>query len=160
MRGISKGEPMKISVRLLLVLGLAIASVAPATAGQVDKSVPFKLDTWTDLNVTDGPVTLHRIRLAREEASVKSRIMRPANSEFLQDVQIQLEFSNEATKDWKARINFTWLDAEGKVIDGYDNTEGLDDGKRHDEQTVTLSTLKYGLDKARTLKIHIEFYPD
>src|SRR5262249_51654408 len=129
-------------------------------AGQIDKTAPFQLDGWVDLNSTDGPVTLHRIRLERQGESVKSRIMRPANSEYLEDVRIQLEFTNTASHDWKVQMVFEWLDADGKVIDGCNNTENLDGGSHHEEQTVTLSTLKYGIERAKALKIHLEYYPD
>lgn len=37
---------------------------------------------------------------------------------------------------------------------------GLDSESRQDDATVTLSTLKYGLDKAKKLKIKIDFYQD
>jgi hypothetical protein len=151
---------MKRLASALLLAAALVAVASPARAGQVDKKAPFALDTWVALDSTDGPVTLHRVRLAKEEASFKSRIMRPNNSEYLEDVQIQLEFTNTASHDWKARIEFRWLDADGKVIDGYNSSENLDDGKRHDQQTVTLSTLKYGLEHARTLEIHIAYEPD
>ena len=77
-----------------------------------------------------------------------------------EDVQIQLEFTNDSSNDWEARMSIEWLDGEGKPIDGYQGEEGLDSEQRHDQQTVTLSTLKYGLDRARKLKISIDTNPD
>ena len=68
--------------------------------------------------------------------------------------------SNDATRDWQARLDIEWLDAGGTAIDGYNDRESLDSESRHDEQTVTLSTLRYGLERAKTLKIRIEFEPD
>ncbi|MEO8198281.1 MAG: hypothetical protein ABI689_16300 [Thermoanaerobaculia bacterium] len=140
----------------------AIAALVPFTAfaGTAEKTVAFKLGEWIDLASTDGPVTLHRVRLVREGGLTKSTFMRPGNSQYLADVQIQLEFTNDSTKDWEAKFDVEWLDAAGDTIDGYRGTEGLDSEKRHDEQTVTLSTLKYGLDKARKLKIRIDTNPD
>ena len=35
-----------------------------------------------------------------------------------------------------------------------------DSEQRHEQQTVTLSTLKYGIDKAKKLKIRITTNPD
>ena len=54
----------------------------------------LKLGEWVELASTDGPVTLHRIRLVREGGITKSTFMRPGNSQYLADVQIQLEYTN------------------------------------------------------------------
>ena len=152
---------MNRRVAALLALSLALPlAAAPAAAGEVEKSVPFRLDQWIDLAASDGPVTLHRIRVARQGAGAKSKFLRPGNSEYLEDVQVQLEFSNDATRDWQARLDIEWLDAGGAAIDGYNDKESLDSESRHDEQTVTLSTLRYGLERAKTLKIRIEFELD
>ena len=145
---------------LCLALALAILLPLATFAGTVEKNVPFKLDQWIDLASTDGPVTLHRVRLVREGGVTKSSFMRPGNSQYLADVQIQLEFTNDSTNDWEAKFDVEWLDAAGDTIDGYKGQEGLDSEKRHEEQTVTLSTLKYGLDKAKKLKIRIDTNPD
>jgi hypothetical protein len=144
----------------LLALPLALALAAPAAAGEVEKSVPFALDQWWDLGVTDGPVTLHRIRITRQGKGLKSKLVRPLNSEYLEDIQIQLEFTNDATKDWEARIDLEWLDAEGNPIDGYNDKETLDSESKHEEQTVTLSTLRYGVERAKKLELRITFQAD
>lgn len=152
---------MKLRSVAPLVLSLALPLAAsPAVAGEVEKSLPFELGRWIDLAASDGPVTLHRIRIARQGVGAKSRILRPGNSEYLEDVQIQLEFSNDATRDWEARLRIKWLDADGAVIDGYNDSETLGSEERHDEQTVTLSTLRYGLERAKKLELRIEFEPD
>lgn len=151
---------MRSATRLAAAaLALALAA-SPALAGEIEKKVPFELDRWIDLGASDGPVTLHRIRLARQGRGAKSKLMRPGNSEYLEDVRIELEFTNDATRDWEARLRLVWKDAQGEVIDGYSDTEGLDDKSRHDVQTVTLSTLRYGLERARSLELRIDFYPD
>ena len=141
---------------------LALAALLPMAsfAGTAEKTVTLKMGEWVDLASTDGPVTLHRIRLVREGGFTKSKIMRPGNSQYLVDVQIQLEYTNDSTNDWEAKFDVEWLDAEGNAIDGYRGQEGLDSEQRHDEQTVTLSTLKYGLDRAKKLKIRIDTNPD
>lgn len=145
---------------LIAALVLSILVAAPAVAGDVEKKLPFALDQWIDLKVSDGPVTLHRVRLVHEGRGAKSKILRPGNSEYLEDVKIELEFSNEASKDWEARLKVVWLDAAGTAIDGYNDTESLDSDSRYDTQTVTLSTLRYGLDRAEKLELRIDFYPD
>lgn len=145
-----------------LCLASAVSALLPvsAFAGTAEKTVTLKVGEWVDLAATDGPVTLHRIRLVREGGLTKSTFMRPGNSQYLADVQIQLEYTNDSTNDWEAKFDVEWLDADGQAIDGYRGQEGLDSEQRHDEQTVTLSTLKYGLDKAKKLKIRIDFNPD
>ena len=148
---------------LLVVAGFALilASATPADAGSVSKSVPFQLDEWIGLDATDGPVTLHRIRIREVRGGLtKSKVFRPGNDEYLVTIQIELEFTNTATRDWEADLDIRWLDAEGVAIDGYHDEEDLDEDERRDEATVTLSTLKYGLDRAEKLEIGIEFYPD
>lgn len=147
------------ALTLLAALAAALAAPRPAAAGEVEKTAAFSLDTWLALDSHDGPVTLHRVRLARTGGEVKSRLLRPGNSEYLADVQIQVEFSNEASKDWEMRLKVEWLDADGRVIDGYDDTENLDSDSRYDQQTVTLSTLRYGLERARKLRVRITYYP-
>ncbi|KAB2966213.1 MAG: hypothetical protein F9K18_05900 [Thermoanaerobaculia bacterium] len=151
---------MNVHAAILIAALPALAVAAPAVAGEVERNVPFALDQWVELASSDGPVTLHRMRLTRTGASAKSRIMRPGNSEYLEDVQIQVEFTNDATRDWEMRLRCEWLDEQGRVIDGYDDREGLDSESRHDEQTVTLSTLRYGLERARKLRVRVEYHPD
>jgi hypothetical protein len=148
------------SLRPTLALAAALGSSAAALAGTVEKTVPFALDQWIELASTDGPVTLHRLRLVRQGGVTKSTFMRPGNNKYLADVQIQLEFTNDSTNDWEARFEVEWVDGDGKVIDGYEGDEGLDSEQRHEQQTVTLSTLKYGIDKAKKLKIRITTNPD
>jgi hypothetical protein len=141
--------------RRLLVAVLTAVVALPTAALAVEKSVPFALDQWIELGVTEGPVTLHRIRLASQTGVTKSKIFRPGGSSFTTDVQIQLEFTNQSTDDYEARIRFEWLDAAGVVIDGYDGSEGLDNEARFEQQTMTISTLRYGLDKAKKIRFSI-----
>jgi hypothetical protein len=144
-------------LRNALVLGiLALTTPLAAAAADVDTTVHFTLDKWYDLNVSEGPITLHRIRIAKVDGPVtKSVFVRPGNSEFLQTIQIQLEYSNDSTADWEARIDLALLDSSGAEIDGYNDDEGLGDGERHEEATVMLSTLKYGLERAKKMRLRI-----
>jgi len=148
-------------VRLGLV-ALALTSLLP-TPGEgatFQRTVPFALDQWVDIGWRDGPVTIHRLRVEQKGRSFKSVVTRPGNSEFLQDVQIQIEFSNSSTADWEVKTNIVWLDANSQVIDGYQGGEGLGDGDSHELATMLFSTLKYGLKQARTLRIELEIQPD
>ncbi|MEO8275785.1 MAG: hypothetical protein ABI639_06165 [Thermoanaerobaculia bacterium] len=143
-----------------LFVVLAVFFAGASFAGTLDKTAAFKIGEWIDLASSDGPVTLHRVRLVHESGFTKSSFIRPGNSQYLDDVQIQLEFSNDASKDWEARITFEWTDSDGNVIDGYKGKEGLDSEKKHDVQTMTLSTLKYGLEHAKKVTIHIDYELD
>ena len=66
----------------------------------------------------------------------------------------------EEVNQEEARLDVVWSDGSGNVIDGYHDSENLDNDSRHDQQTVTLSTLRYGLERARKLKLRIRFDPD
>lgn len=146
--------------RCLALVALVGLVAIPLASHAVEKSVPFALDQWIEIKSTDGPVTLHRIRLASQRGMTKSKLFRPGGSSYTQDVQVQLDFSNQATDDWEARIRFEWLDAAGAVIDGYVGTESLDSESKFEQQTMTLSTLRYGLEKAKKIRFEITVQPD
>lgn len=147
-------------ITLLLILTLAATLALPTFASDIEKNVSFELDRWYDIEVTEGPVTIHRVRLEKQSGVTKSSFFRPGNNEYLQTVQIQIEYSNDSSKDWEAELDIHWKDANGEIIDGYQDEEGLDEGDRHDITTVTLSTLKYGLKKAKKLHIEMSLHPD
>jgi len=154
---------MRPFLKLRFVSALAILSLAaPATwAGEVEKKASFALGEWVELNSTDGPVTIHRIRVERQSGLTKSKLFRPGGGAgYAADVQVQIEFTNDATHDWDAAVEVEWLDKDGEAIDGYRGTESLDSESRRDLQTITLSTLKYGLDRAKKLRVRIEFHPE
>lgn len=154
-------RPVRTVLLLPFVLGALFVAPLPARAGKVDRKVPFVLDQWVDLGVTDGPVTIHRVRLERQSGSVtKSSFLRPGNTEYLATVRIVIEYSHDGTKDWDADLDIAWLDGAGEVIDGYRDEENLDRGSRRETATVTLSTLKYGLARAKSFRIGIEFHPE
>lgn len=154
-------RPVRTVLLLPLVLGTLLAAPLPARAGKIDRKVPFVLDQWVELGVTDGPVTIHRVRLERQSGSVtKSSFLRPGNTEYLATVRIVIEYSHDGTKDWDADLDIAWLDGAGEVIDGYRDEENLDRGSRRETATVTLSTLKYGLARAKSFRIGIEFHPE
>jgi hypothetical protein len=156
--------PRRFAVPLLLfVLATSIlAQASPAAAGQVEKSFPFALDRWCDVEVNDGPVTIHRVRVELMKGGVtKSSFVRPGNTDFLETVRVVVEYSNKDPKnDWKADLDVTWVDAAGKVIDGYRDDENIDNDARKEDIHAMISTLKYGLEKAKSLKVKIDFHPE
>jgi hypothetical protein len=152
------------TTRRTLLLSFAVAGalcVAPAEAGSVSQTVPFEMDKWYALDSAEGSVTLHRIQLTRQRGLLtKSTVFRPGNAEFLASVEIKLEYSNSGTRDWKAKFKLAWLDDEGREIDGYNGSEDLDDKEDHQLVTVKLSTLQYGLSRAKKLRLAIDYNPD
>ena len=105
-----------------------------------------------------GDYLLALIRDAK--GSIKSRIARPSNSRYLEDVRLEIEYSNDASRDWELTVRGEWTDARGEAIDGVDQTESLDDGKRFESVTITFPTLRYGLDHGTKLKLELFFTPD
>ena len=146
---------------LMAALSLSVIASSPSIAGDVEKTVPFKLNTWIELDEQDGPVTLHRTQLEQQRGITKSSFMRPGNTEYLATVRIVLEYTNEEPRrDWEAELDIVWLDAQNKAIDGYRDEEDLDNDEHRETATVTLSTLQYGLHAAHKLRIQIDFHPD
>jgi hypothetical protein len=150
-------------VLALGVLALTPQFAAPARGGEFTRTVPFAVDQWIDIGLDDGAVKIYRIRVARQTTGLKnfkSVVARPTNAEFMQDVQIQIEFSNSASRDWQVKANIAWLDGSDRVIDGYKGSESLDEESKHDLVTMLFPTLKYGLEVARKLRIELEVEPD
>ena len=143
----------------LLTILLAFAVALPASADVIEKTFPFELDTWQDVDYEDGPLTIHRIRVASVESNFKSRVFRPGSSKdpMVRDVQIQVEYSNDSSRDVEAKLEVFWVDDQGRRIDGYDGEEDMDEGERHNQMTALRSTLTYGLDVARKLSVKITF---
>lgn len=139
----------------------AVALAAPAAAQSVDKNLPFELDRWYELNVKDGPITLHRIHLERlNGGGLKARVTHAADEEHTVPVKIELEYSNASSTDWKAALRITWLDENGEPIDGYTGNQQLDEKKDFDRTGGTVTTLRYGLAHARKLRLLISVRPD
>ena len=143
--------------RFAATLLLVVAAGLPASASSIEKTVPFELDRWYDIGVTDGPITVHRIRLAQRQGKLKSKIFRPGNAEYLSTVRIEIEYSNIDDDDREAELEIHWLDSKGRVIDGYVDEEDFDDDEKHENVTVTLSTLTYGLEIAKAFSYKIDW---
>ena len=152
-----------MTTRSALVLAATLALSAPlaVAAAGVDRTEAFVLDKWYDLNVTEGPVTLHRLRVVKQTGPItKSLFVRPGNQQYSETIQFQLEYSNDSTADWVADLDVALLDSQGTAIDGYHDDEGLGEEERHEQATVTLSTLKYALARATKLRIKISCEKD
>ena len=129
-------------------------------AAETLKSYDFVVDEWQEIGATDGPVTLHRVRIDRLEGRLtKSTLARPYNQGYLETVRFQLDYSNGSSAKWRARITVRWLDEEGRVIDGFSANETLDKKSARKITQASVSTLKYGLERARTLEVEVRFEP-
>lgn len=150
-----------LQYRSLVLAVLALAFLMPQSllGATIDKEFPFELDKWYDLGITDGDVTIHRVRVEAVSSNIKSRIFRPglSNDPLVRDVQIQVEYSNDSSRDYEADLAIFWVDGQGRRIDGYEGEEDMDEEEQHEEMTALRSTLTYGLDVAKKLKVHIKF---
>jgi hypothetical protein len=140
------------------VVALAALAVSAQAQTSVNRTVDFEFDRWFDLNVKEGPVTLHRLRLEREGSGLRDKIA--GGGEFKVGVKVQLEYSNEASRDWDANFHVVWMDDSGEPIDGYTSTEELEENKKFERAGGSVTTVKYGLARAKKLKIVVNVKPD
>lgn len=134
-----------------------LAVAAPASAVTIEKDFPFELDTWYEIGHENGPIQIHRVRVKHVAGNLKSRVFRGNDTEFVETVQIQVEYTNRSDDDVEADLDIVWVDSQGREIDGYREEEDMDEDE-HDEMTAALSTSKYGLEVAKTLKVRITYY--
>ena len=120
-----------LAALLLVAVGTGVAS-----GEEIAKSYEFDIDQWFEIEATDGPVTLHRIRIDRKEARLnKSVLARPYNQQYLEPIRFQLEYSNGSSEKWRARITVRWLDEDGKIIDAFSANEVM--GKKSAQKSGT-----------------------
>jgi hypothetical protein len=145
----------------MLTLLVAAVLAAPASAQtSVDKTVPFELDKWYELNVKEGPITLHRIRLERGAGGgLKSRVT-GGEDEYHVPVKAELEYSNAASSDWRVVFRISWVDESGEAIDGYNGSHQLSEKKDFERASGTVTTLRYGLARAKKLRLLLSVKPD
>ena len=139
---------------------MLIAGSGVAQGEEVVKTYEFEVDRWQEIGLTDGPVTLHRIRVDRKEDRLtKSVLARPYNQQYLEPIRFQLDYTNGSSSKWKARVTVRWLDEEGRVIDGFSANETLQKKSANKIAQASVATLKYGLQRAQTLEVEIRFEP-
>jgi hypothetical protein len=145
----------------MVTLLAATVLTAPASAQtSVDKTVPFELDKWYELNMKEGPITLHRIRLERTGGGgLKARVT-GAEDEYRVPVKVELEYSNVASSDWRVVFRVSWVDDGGEAIDGYNGSHQLSEKKDFERTGGTVTTLRYGIGRARKLRLLLSVKPD
>lgn len=145
----------------MLTMLAATVLAAPASAQtSVDRTVPFELDKWFELNVKEGPITLHRIRLERVGGGgLKARVT-GGEDEYRVAVKVELEYSNAASSDWRGVFRISWVDEGGETIDGYNGSHELEEKKDFNRTGGTVTTLRYGLAHARRVRLLLNVKPD
>ena len=144
---------------MLSVLAATVLAAPASAQTSVDRTVPFELDKWFELNVKEGPVTLHRIHLERVGGGLKAHVT-GGETEYRVPVKVEIEYSNAASSDWRGVFRISWVDESGETIDGYNGSHELEEKKDFSRAGGTVTTLRYGLARARKLRILLNVKPD
>jgi hypothetical protein len=149
-----------VLAKSLFATFLLIVFSGVVQAQEVVRTYDFEIDRWFEIDAVDGAVTLHRIRIDRKEDRLtKAALARPYNQQYLEPVRFQLDYSNGSSSKWDARVTVRWLDEEGRVIDGFSANETLQKKSARKIAQASVSTLKYGLARAKTLEVEVRFEP-
>jgi hypothetical protein len=139
---------------------LLIAGGPRAEATVLKHSCDFMLESWCDIEQTDGGITIHRARVTTTESGLRSiSATNVLNDEYLKRIMVQIEYSNSGTRRYKSFVKVRWLDADGEPIDGFGDEEGLEAKKSHGLIKRSIGALKYGLVKAKTLEVEFNVNP-
>jgi hypothetical protein len=131
-----------------------------AEATVLKQSCDFQLESWCDINQTDGPVTIHRARVTTTESGLRSiSATNVLNDEYLKRIMVQIEYTNEGTRKYKSFVKARWLDVDGTAIDGFGDEEGLEASKSHAMIKRSIGALTYGLVKAKTFEVEVNVNP-
>jgi hypothetical protein len=131
-----------------------------AEATLLKHSCDFQIEHWCDINLTDGPVTIHRARVTTTDTGLRSiSASNVLNDEYLKRVMVQIEYTNEGSRKYKSFAKVRWLDGDGEPIDGFGDEEGLEAGKTRAMIKRSIGALTYGLTKAKTLEIEVNVNP-
>jgi hypothetical protein len=154
--------PMRFNVPVVLcaLLVLVLASPSTADAAPITRAFDFEVDSWYAVDQKEGPITIHRVRLeTRSGGRVKSTVSRPLNETNMQPIALRIEYSNEADRKWTSHVEVRWLDEDGKLIDGFQTKQGLTRNSARKVNQATVTTLKYGLERAATLEVEVRLEP-
>src|SRR6187401_2523147 len=93
----------------LLSFALAIAAMGvtahSAQATVLKQACEFRLEAWCDINLVDGPVTIHRARVTTTEAGIRSISAKNVlNDEYLKRISVQIEYTNEGDRKYKSFV--------------------------------------------------------
>ena len=145
---------------MLSMLAATVLAVPASAQTSVDRTVPFELDKWYELDVKEGPITLHRLRLERAPGGgLKARVT-GGEDEYRAAVKVEIEYSNAASSDWRGVFRISWVDESGEAIDGYNGSHQLSEKKDFERASGTVTTLRYGLARAKKLRLFLSVKPD
>lgn len=151
----------RVLLRLTAIALLSWVQALPATAQNVQRTIPFEVDQWVDLEVVNGAITLHRFRLVRDNTLVEPKLLgSKPDFEFHDGLQFQLEFTNDGDYNWKADVRLEWKDDRDALIEGMAGQVTLNKRKRHHVRKVTDIALRYGIQRAEQLELKITVNPN
>lgn len=146
-------------IRLLIVASLLAFLLPSLTSAQAfDETFDFRLDEWIEIELEEDPITIHRLRVVRSNPGVAARIAR--NERYDQQLELELEYSNQASRDWELDIQLEWLDEDDAVIEGIETEFELDKRRARDLKKEKSSANRYGLGQAVRLSVRLELDPD
>jgi hypothetical protein len=120
----------------------------------------FELEKWIDVNKTDGPITIHRIRVSEDQAGIRSKSAEMAlNRAYVQRIAVQIEYTNESSRRYKSHIAVNMADANGEAVDGFSDDEGLEPNKSRGLVTRSFPASKYGLQRVTRIDLEIKLTP-
>ena len=150
----------KAKVACLATAVAILGGSAHAEATVIKQSCDFRMETWCDIEQTDGPVTLHRFRVTTGDVGFRSvSASSVLNNEYLERVSVQIEFTNEGGRKYKSYVKVRWIDADGTAIDGFGDEEGLEANRARGVVRRSIGALKYGLQKAKTIEVEVNLNP-
>ncbi|MEM6704280.1 MAG: hypothetical protein AAF690_16305 [Acidobacteriota bacterium] len=154
-------DHQRVLRRLACIVLFAWVVAAPATAQKVQRTLPFEVDQWIDLEVVNGAITLHRFRIVRDNTLVEPKLLgSKPDFEFHDGLQFQLEFTNDGDYNWKADVRLEWKDDREALIEGMSGQVTLNKRKRHHVRKVTDVALRYGIQRAQQLELKITVNPN
>lgn len=135
-----------------------LLAASPAAGVTIEKEYAWKTGEWLTIGHDTEDVEIPRFRLRIEKAGFRARVIRSGSADLVRDVEIEIEYRNRTNDDIEADIEIVWFDADGEPIDGYVGDEDMDEDESG-EMTMTRSTPVYGLNRAKTLTLRIEYKP-
>jgi hypothetical protein len=119
-----------------------------------------ELEKWLDVNKTDGPITIHRLRISTQQTGFRSWGTESyLNRDYLQRLGVQLEYTNDGVRRYKSYITVRLVDGSGEAIDGFGDEEGLESHRARGLVERSFPASKYGLKRMKRLELEIKLNP-
>ncbi len=98
---------------------LLVPAIAPAQTNRVEKTIPYRLDQSTKLDVKVGPVMIDNVKLTNMGRGFGRGGFGPKGlqpSEGSTTLRLAFDVNNPG-EDWEVTFTVEFLDQSGKVID-------------------------------------------